>query len=102
MQIQVFQLMNGVEIIGRTDEKESGDKITVDKPLRVHLMPHEKGLHLDLLPFSFVSSDTNINLNRSALVADPYSPTQEVEKSYIQQTSNIYVGNEQELKALSQ
>jgi hypothetical protein len=91
----VFVLQTGLEIIGVLDEvftHKSQDGFQVSKVRQVRIVPHPQNpqqatVNMDM-PLSMLQPDEvhNFLITAASLI---YSPTNEMEKSYLQATSGI-------------
>lgn len=89
-EIKVFKIVTGEEIISRvTDEDESAYQL--DRPRVVAIAPNPQTgqMSVTLIPLFAVDQDGTATIYKSAVVGEPHAINEELEKGYLQQTTNI-------------
>lgn len=95
MDVRIFKLLNGEEIICEL-EGESNKEYKVSAPFGITVNPESKGLVL--FPWSVATyspEKKSININKNAVIFVSTVP-EAIEKSYIENTTNIIVPTQQE------
>lgn len=93
MDIRTFIMIGGVELVAEvTSTTDTG--VWVKNPLRVLYNQHQNQMVVD---FSLVTlaldEDVGLHIRNTAMLADPFKPTEAIENSYRQQLSGIVVPN---------
>lgn len=79
MSIQVIKLNCGDEVIG--DMRMDGDKLVVEKPARVMLVPVEGGAGFALMPWFPYAEDKEYFINGNAIITR-FNPTEDLTNEY--------------------
>ncbi len=88
-EIIAFKLLAGAEIVGRK-VKETEDLIVLEKARVVQMVqtgPQQVGMSLQ--PFMVSDIDGEIPFRKDGMATDPITPSLEVEKPYLEQTTTI-------------
>ena len=88
-----FKLQNGQELIGRARETE--DEYIVEEARILHPHVTQEGMQLVPVPVFFANNDLpELKLPKSSVALGPIPVSSEVERVYIQVTTNIVLGGE--------
>ncbi len=88
-EIIAFKLINGMEIIGRKVE-ETESLVVLEKARVVQMVQTgERQVQMVLQPFMISDIDGEISFRKDGLVTNPITPSEEVEKPYMKETTTI-------------
>lgn len=89
MEVRIFKLVSGVEIIAELVFTGS-DVYNVKRPLQIHMMRASDGSpSMGFAPWCMVADDSEVKLLMSALAARPLSPLPEVATSYVENVTGL-------------
>lgn len=93
MRVISIQLMNGMELIGKFDEKQSDEvAICLVNPIRlIETQDGRGGVGLAFAPWSYSVSETSVSFFLQSMVRYPLPVSPQVEQQYIQVTTGIVV-----------
>ena len=89
MDIKVFKLINGDEVVGREIDTLDANVYCVEKPLILQVVPTREGPQAALVPWLIANQETKVEIPKQNLLIKPISPAKDVEKHYLEITSGI-------------
>lgn len=94
MNIKIFKLVSGEEIITKVLEDSSLQSyIVIEKPRSIQPVPQGPNqFGIGLLPYIITNADGQIKLYKAAISGECDAPS-DVEKVYLQQTTNIQIAS---------
>ena len=89
MDIKVFKLINGDEVVGKEVDTLDANVYCVEKPRILQVVPTREGPQAALVPWLIANQDIRVEIPKVNLLIKPVSPTLDVEKHYLEITSGI-------------
>lgn len=94
--VSILKLNSGEELIARVVD-DLGDLLRIEKARAVHAIPSPDGTHYQIVldPFSLAGQDSLITIYKHGVMAriDEHDIPANFLRSYMQQTSDIVLGN---------
>lgn len=91
MEVKIFKLFSGEEVVARLDEIIPGVGYKVTKPMLVNMFQNGQGqMGVMLIPWIAGNNESTTVIKEAAMAINaPAEPAAEFEKQYLQQTTSI-------------
>lgn len=90
MNVQVFKLITGEEVIARVVTQPNEEYVGLDRARVISMMPTQNGqLGIALMPLSINAIDAVFFIHSGAIIGHPAKVNIDLEKRYLSETSGI-------------